>query len=284
MHDFDPLPLVNTNRKFILFINSKCGGTSLKSWFLQTLDVENTFCSVSSAVSNFGLRFVINWYLHWQRHSFEICNGKRILDNDIYLRHFITVHRESTRKMLPHIIRSPDWYKFAVVRNPYDRLVSAFVDKFCGPGLMQPWVQSVIRDVGSDNDDGKPGINFIQFIEYLEGQDMDSTNRHWRRQSYILESVKLDRLVNLDRLADELPAIEQQLGLPHINLKSARQSNVYEENASAGLSFVGNLSNTRLMEYRDKTGAFPVKRLFYNDNLRSRVHELYRDDFELLPA
>jgi hypothetical protein len=283
MHEFEPLPLINTSKKFVLFINSKCGGTSLKSWFLGTLDVENTFSTFNAAVSNFGLRFVINWYRHWYRHSFEICNGKQILANDRYLRHFITVYRESTRKMLPDIVSSPDWYRFAVVRNPYDRLVSAFVDKFCGRGLSQQWVQQVIRDVNCHDGDGKPSISFTQFVDYLESQDMDQTNRHWRPQSCVLEGVKLDRIVDLDQLGSALPEIEQHLGLPAINLRSPRQSNAYEGDAFAELTFAGDLSNNRLMEYHEKTGAFPSKELFYNDVLRSQVHELYRADFGLHP-
>lgn len=280
MRDHRPLPLINGRKRFVLFTNAKCGGTLLKRWFLGTLNLEDTFSGPRTAISNFGLRFVLSWY---SRH-FKFFTGTHIVNNDEYLRRFIHRYRQSTRHLLPDILHTPDWFKIAVVRNPYDRLVSAFVDKFCGKDLSKGWVQSVVMDIDTRDAAGNPEISFAQFVEYLARQDIDRVNPHWRRQSYILEGVTLDRIVDLEQVNTELPEIATHIGLPiRIDLLSRRNTTNYDGREYHGSSFVGDVSNKNLAKFHRETGGFPTKAAFYSDTLRSKVLKIYRADFELYP-
>ena len=38
-----PYPLINFDKKFILFTNAKCGGTTMKVWFLDSLELTDNF-------------------------------------------------------------------------------------------------------------------------------------------------------------------------------------------------------------------------------------------------
>jgi len=280
MREFRPFPLINKDKKFILFTNAKCGGTLLKSWYLGTLDLEESFSNFIAAVQHFGLKFVLNWY----RHYFKFINGSEIISKDKYLRRFIKDYRIALKNFLPEIVDRSDWYRFAVVRSPYDRLVSAYVDKFCGRDLSKKFVQKVLQEAGCRDADGNLVLSFVQFVEYLSRQDIVKVNPHWRRQSYILEGINLDRIIDLKQLSRDLPEIEKQLGLTSmLNLQSRRQSNVYKSDASENFKFAGDISNNQLIEYHKKTKIFPSKELFYNDELRSKVRGIYKSDFEQLP-
>ena len=121
-------------------------------------------------------------------------------------------------------------------------------------------------------------------MDYLAQQDDKDLNPHWRRQSYILENVKLDRIIDLKELNTVIPEIESQLGLSTgIDLQSRRQANPYTAKTAGELSFVGNMSNMQLIEHQKKTNTFPAKALFYNDALRSKVKQIYKADFALYP-
>jgi len=280
MREIRPFPLINKNKKYILFTNAKCGGTILKSWFLGTLDLEENYSNFTSASKHFGLKFVLNWY----RHYFKFINGSKILKEDKYLRRFIKDYRTALKDFLPDVLDKSDWFKFMVVRNPYDRLVSAFVDKFCGRDLHKKFVQRVLREADYQDADGNLEMSFAQFVDYLSRQDIDSVNPHWRRQSCIIEYVKLDRIIDLKQLSKDLPEIEKQLGLTsNLNLQSRRQSNIYTNDSFKDLKFAGNISNTQLIEYHKRTNSFPSKGLFYNDELRSKVQKIYQADFDQLP-
>ena len=265
----------------MLFTNAKCGGTLLKSWFIGTLDIENTFSNFLKAVRHYGLGFSLNWY----RHYFSFINGAKIINEDKYLRRFISDYRKSTQSVLPKVIDHPGWFHFAVVRNPYDRLVSAYVDKFCGSDLHKNWVQKVISEVNAFDAQGEPAITFSQFVDYLANQNIDEVNPHWRRQSFILENVQFHQIINLKDLPTALSQINTKLGLgTRIDLQVRRQSNTYKDELFNEFSFVGNWPNTQIVQHHQKTSNYPSKNLFYNDELRQKVQDIYQTDFELLSA
>jgi len=280
MHILRPFPLINTNKKFILFSNAKCGGTVLKSWFLKTLNLEEKFSGFFSSLSQFKPGFVLNWYLHY----YKFINGSQIISSDKYLRKFIKDYRKYTQNILPDIIYNTDWYKFAVVRNPYDRLVSAFVDKFCKEDLKTRWVQKILQEIDSTDAHGNLQISFAQFVTYLESQNNDTVNAHWRRQAFILNGVKLDKVIDLKEIKAELSKLEKQFSMKtDVDFSIRRQANVYDGRKQQSQSFVGDLPNSELIRQYNATHTFPQKSLFYNDELKTKVKNIYKDDFELYP-
>ncbi len=267
MLDLNPFPLINTEKKFILFTNAKCGGTVLKSWFLKTLNLENNFSSFFHALTHFRFSFVLGWYLHY----YKFIDGTQIINNDKYLRKFIAHHRDATQGVLPDIIDDPSWFKFAVVRNPYDRLVSAFVDKFCREGLDTPKSQKILMAVNSTENKGNLQITFSQFVEYLETQNIDTVDRHWRRQSYVMDGIELDRIIDLKEIATALPELEKQFRIKtNFDFDIRRQSNNYDQKKDERVSFAGDMANTELMRQHVETNTFPKKSTFYNDELKRK--------------
>jgi hypothetical protein len=276
MNTASPLPMINKTQKFILYTNGKCGGTVLKSWFLGTLELEKTFHNLVTAIDNYGLFFVLNWYTKF----FGLHDSTIILNNEKHIRFFIDCYRRSTKKILHGLQKDPNYFKFAIVRDPYDRIVSAYVDKFCGDDLFKPWVQVVISIVNKGSDE-KNDINFTQFVDYPISTNNDIVNPHWRRQSFIMLDVKIDKFINLNTVKKDLFEISELLKVKN-NVKSGapNQSQAYGViDKPIESLFVGDRSNNELIKEKDKAGLFPAKEQFYNTELKEKVQEVYKEDF-----
>ncbi|WOJ95053.1 sulfotransferase family 2 domain-containing protein [Congregibacter variabilis] len=273
-----PVPLVNLERKFILFTNAKCGGTGLKAWFLSSLDLESSFCSFSRAASHYGLRHALSWFLRYR--GFPGAHLPRHDDDSIRI--FTNIYRRSTSQAVEESIRSDQFFKVIVVRDPYDRLVSAFVDKFCTTEAGKPWVQQVIRQVNAGVSNGGASaatITFSQFVDYLSKQNLSKVDEHWRPQSCVLQDVSPDQIVSLDSLAAGLRSLEDRFNFTTpLVVSKRRQSNEYDGMSEAGL---GDVDNVALMQLKANSGAFPSKNSFYDDSIRDKVLRLYADDFFL---
>lgn len=273
-----PYPLINSEKKFILYTNAKCGGTTLKSWFLDSLNLEETFSNTSQAVKNFGLGFVLKWYKYrFLNHDIE-----KIKFSNAYLRKFIKIYRQRTLKKIKKHVTDPSYHKVAVVRNPYDRLVSGYVDKFCGEDINRSWVQAVVKEINSVDTNGNYQISFSQFVDYLLKNDLIDVNAHWRHQTYILNNVKLDEVIDLKDMSAKLPELSEKLGfISKINFDKRRQSNSYNKNENAQkLENVYNIANTDLIKFKEANGFFPAKDAFYTDEIKQKVKTIYKEDFE----
>ena len=89
--------------------------------------------------------------------------GERMLDREAKKR-FMTPSQLSKAQLE----QLPSLFKFAIVRNPYTRVLSAFLDK-------------IERGAQKRN---KP-VSFLEFLEYLEGGGLYS-NAHWAPQTSLM--------------------------------------------------------------------------------------------------
>ena len=275
-----PYPLINTEKKFILFTNAKCGGTTLKSWFVDSLELENTFSDTFQAINNYGFYFVFKWYkFRFANHELE-----KIKFYNPYLRRFVKIYRKATYNKIKKHLRDSDFLKVAVTRNPYHRLVSGFVDKFCGKDLHRPWVQEVIKQANTMDAEGNYSISFSQFVDYLYARDLRDVNGHWRNQTYILNGIELDEIIDLSDMSSKLPELSKSLGIDtNIVFDKRRQSNSYKKSKSIhNPEAVYDISNKELIKFKEEYGFFPDKDAFYNENIRQKVREIYKHDFEML--
>jgi len=279
-----PLPLINPLHNFVLFTNAKCGGTTMKAWFLQTLDRDRSLSNPVSALRHFGPGFTLRWYLDDQR--FRSMSASAICESTEVLRRFITFYRNAYSARHMAEIGTNGMFRFAVVRDPYDRIVSGFVDKFCGDDLQQPWVQEIVNVVAAKNG-GRRSVSFRQFMDYLSTAADRDLNAHWRRQTYVLDDVDLDAFVRVESLSAEVAAIEQRLGLSHDPaVLRKRQDNVYLQDSrepTSNAGFCGDVANDELMRIRSSAGAFPVKSSFFDRQTREQTERVYLKDFERLP-
>ena len=178
-------------------------------------------------------------------------------------------------------LSDPDWMRFVVLRDPLDRLVSVYVEKFVlnrtipdQVPTIGPAYQAVLSKNDISSDDYDRGITFREFAEYILSEEPERLNGHWRPQSEYLGQIPFTHLYDvkrLDRLAQDLQShIGRDIALPRMNVSRER--------------------NTDLIYHKWAPDARPAdlptpKKLsiesFLPDGLRSRLEQYYATDLTL---
>lgn len=151
------------------------------------------------------------------------------------------------------VLESPDFLRMVIVRNPYQRLVSAWRNRvlLCEPGDQEVYlhVKGGLPDVHN-----KSVVTFEEFVEYVGAAcDLRTCNCHWRRQvdHVFYPALTFNHTVKLERFGDGLQRFYAHLGL----------------------------ESPRAPERRN--ASFAVGTASYTQQLADTVYRLYRRDFEV---
>ena len=133
-----------------------------------------------------------------------------ILDGDV---HWITDTRNTGIQLsdldnaaIKNIITDKIYFKFAVFRDPVDRILSAYWEKFVvnrsASGNIRHTVPVIcaIQSCSIDSIDPELGITFKSFIEFLTKEDPRRLDTHWKPQYLYLEGIKYDRIFDFGNL------------------------------------------------------------------------------------
>lgn len=112
-----------------------------------------------------------------------------------------------------NILRDRAYVKFAVIRDPFDRLVSAYLEKFvvnrAHPGN-QFHTRNVIAAVAGRRSptaqDFQRSISFAEFVDYVVAQPPESLDPHWCPQYLYLRSA-IHRVFRLEDLHEVAPLL-----------------------------------------------------------------------------
>ena len=124
------------------------------------------------------------------------------------------------------ILASDEYFKFSVIRDPFERLVSAYLEKFVYKRHSQRnllHTRQVIAAVqGRADIDLQRGISFDEFLAYILQQDPFELDAHWRPQHLYFRGVphisRIFRLEDIGQLqAYLLQNHDVRLGLGHEN-------------------------------------------------------------------
>ena len=107
------------------------------------------------------------------------------------------------------MLTSSDWFRFCFVRNPYDRLISAYKSKIA-PGTKENNFQKFKMRINKMRGCGIDGITFRDFVLWVQAE----TNRdsHWEIQTKLLKTDLIDyqfigKVERLDKDANTLYSI-----------------------------------------------------------------------------
>ena len=120
------------------------------------------------------------------------------------------------------------YFRFAVVREPFDRLVSAYLEKFVTNrrGKVQhvatgPVIAAVRGLEAPSQKDHARGITFREFVEHVTDQPFHRLDPHWRPQSDYFRVIPFDHLYgveDLDMLQHDLSLhCGEPISVPHRN-------------------------------------------------------------------
>ena len=126
-----------------------------------------------------------------------------LLDNGVHL------DVEHGRKLRYPVNHFHDYFKFAFVRNPWDRLVSCWNNKVIDSNLFR-----------FDKAELEKMRNFENFVGYVDSINVDTCNRHLRSQNSVIDLNNIDYLGRMETFADDLQYIFQRLELDTTAIKS----------------------------------------------------------------
>lgn len=158
------------------------------------------------------------------------------------------------------MLTSQDWYRFAFVRNPYDRLFSAYKSKIAHPEA-EPYYQEVQREIREafnypKRDGQRVGtVCFRDFVRYVHdgGRPHDG---HWCLQLGRLSTdlIAYDYVGRFERFQHDFQCLLQRLGAPPDVVASALE--VHGETVQICLAAA------------------------YDRDLADMAHDMYGEDFE----
>ncbi len=221
--------IVSDEHKFIYFVVQKVACTSVKTALAPLFGMD-----VAEAEANRPGKDTPRYMVHrlFRDSGYQI-DGKQFLDR-----------LDGEYK---------DYFKFAFVRNPWDRLVSCYSDKIFGTG----------RGMGYKPRAGVKLYRDMPFDEFVEGVHAipdEDANSHFRSQYEVLcprgdKQVVADFVGRFENLAGdfefamEAAGVTREHEIPHMLRSDGRRSRPYAE--------------------------------FYDDRLKKLVHERFRDDIEI---
>jgi hypothetical protein len=179
------------------------------------------------------------------------------------------------------ILKNHGWFKFAFVRNPLSRLVSAYLDKVVPA---KPTAAELIRRgqqgdkqaawwqrlLGRVRIDKEKSLTFRQLARQLLRERPDSLDEHFRPQHLLLAGLPLDFVGKVENIAADFAAVQRRLDT-NVALAHKKQ----QAYAGADGEFVADWPASA---FRDGS-PHPHWRRFYSPEVLANVFEFYREDF-----
>lgn len=150
---------------------------------------------------------------------------------------------------LGDILFGPRYYKFSFVRNPFSRVLSAFLDKIERKApeskLFYDWVE---QDKSRNGD-------FKNFVLFISQQQLKAKDKHWslQKRNIFFEYIKYEMIGRLENFNHSIQVIQQNSGIDFRDLKTHSPH---------------------------KTDAGSKLRDYYDEGTSERVIDIYSEDFK----
>ena len=123
----------------------------------------------------------------------------------------------------------PGHFRFAFVRDPYGRAVSAFLDKIVSGREVRFRTM-----LGFEHDEQ---VSFLTFLNRISEQEVSKMNRHWRPQSALISpDVKLNFVGRFELFSDDFHRVLEQLGVEETSVSAKRD---HQTSATDNLNLIG---------------------------------------------
>jgi hypothetical protein len=126
-------------------------------------------------------------------------------------------------------LHDSEYLRFTFVRDPYARVVSAFLDKIDSGRHLR-----FKKMLGFAPDDR---VLFVDFLRRVSGQEIVKMNRHWRPQSALISpKVKLDFIGRFEQFEDDFAKLLERLGVEESAVRHKRE---HQTSANHHLDLIG---------------------------------------------
>jgi hypothetical protein len=179
-----------------------------------------------------------------------------------------------------NLLRESSYLKFAIVRDPLERVVSAYLNKFVAARRHHPIQAQSIQaymDLIDASIDPELSLTFRQFVRLICQQSDADLDKHWRPQTTFMhgQASHLDWVVPQDQLNAFFPILESHLGF---SISRTRPDNFTRYSRREVSEDVTRLSPRRLRNI----GLNPDRESFLLPELKERLIQRFAADVELL--
>ena len=166
-------------------------------------------------------------------------------------------------------------YRFTVLRCPYGRLVSCFLDKIV---KRTPDAQKFIAASNFAGDLDK--LTFRQFCAEMTKPAVRNSNMHWRPQIDFLVFADYDNYFCFEDFSAIAPVLKSRIRLELVDARPmARHDSSHYKTINSSWSFA-DVELTHL-EAMLLNGFYPAPEKFYDKELMQSVYSAYQADFAL---
>jgi len=184
--------------------------------------------------------------------------------------------REQSALAALRALRDPRYVKFTFFRNPWSRLVSAYLNKFLRVNSCSTRFAEEMSSPSppARDDKGLVQITFAQFVQHLAATNPARYDVHWRPQYLYLTGHQFDFVGRFERLSDDFAELQQKLGTstPLARCKTTRYAAEQQQT-----QIVADLTPSELLA----RGPLPDYRWFFTPALRELAQRIYEPDIRL---
>ena len=186
-------------------------------------------------------------------------------------------------------LTNPNYFKFAILRNPFERLVSAYLDKIVKHEIPELFAQKFIKKVQQflkKDYDLKKSISFQEFIQYLAKTEDYDLNEHWQTQSYFLgrELLEFDYFGQFEKLDQVVKDLENKFKFT-ITIDVTKNHNRDDHITK----YINDITTKKYQEkypqelrcFQLEYHSFPEPKSFYSPELIELVKIRFAQDIEL---
>lgn len=154
---------------------------------------------------------------------------------------------------LDRLLENPDYFVFCFVRNPYTRILSAYLDKIV---KSYPQKKQILIAMGYDPSDLSKEVSFQNFVDVVCSQSVSEMNPHWRVQYYqtFQDCIHYDFIGKLENFEHDTAYVFRKVKM--------------------------NYTNYYRSEIRHATKSKKFLCEFYSDSLKEKVYQKFKIDFE----
>lgn len=199
---------------------------------------------------------------------------------DVPLRFERTKPQEAYR-----ILKSNEYFKFAFVRNPFSRLVSAFLGVFVhnyNTELSRKTTFDIEKRFNLLHIENKKQITFRHFAAYVVV--VNEHDAHWLPQHLFLGNyTKFDFIGKLENFSSDLEYINRKVGPVFDIKKSGSVGYAKKSDIGAGGDdcYYDNYSIDELIQLKERLGGYPSYKYFYPSDLMKLVAKRYLEDIKM---
>lgn len=186
----------------------------------------------------------------------------------------------------------PSGYTYiSICRDPYNRLVSAYIDKFLtGNYKLLPFCRKVANHYNRNIEDPKR-VSFEELINFLINEPKHSTDGHFATQISsinVSDNPEIYKLENIDSISNRLESLNFENKFDnyrHIYLYGWEKSDIKDAHKMYFNDFeiydeLRGYSGQNSFNENNNHGVMPYYDNFYNEDLKEKVYNFYKEDFE----